>query len=374
MAGAQYPVTIDPTERVTNGGFESGSTAGWYTDSSPAATLTIMSGGANGGTYYCRYQGNWDMGIAGYSRIYQTIDYTGVTSASMAVKIFGYNIYDFVLSDGFWQEAAQGTRNYYINFPGQVATGWVTKSATPTLSGEHKIQFWTYGYNMAGIDSISATGTVTPPTPLTYSMTNVETFSGKMNLAPKGKYACDGVRSELSEWGPPKFYKRDTAVTKADFGSSGLTTSTFHYHYGHGDKLLFDTGIRLTNDWVQPGDVFRAWNGKNKWVLIDACNVLSDPNWGNAMVTTHSIMGFTNEKSAEYWWLPQVFLWKVKDGSMTVYDAYYTATKGVYQGTGARAAVLFHNQNQFENDHFPPGYVAPDGSPNDKLVYKTWEL
>jgi hypothetical protein len=340
-----------------------------------------MSGGANDGTYYCRYKGNLDIGIAGYSRIYQTIDYTGVTSVSMAVKVFGYNVYDFVLSDGFWQEASQGTANYHINFPGQVATEWVTKSATPTLTGEHKIQFWTYGYNMAGIDSISATGTVVPPAPPTYSMTNVETFSGKMNLAPKGTYACEEVQRELSDWDPPKFYNRDSAVTYADFGTSdsgyqGLDESTFHYHYGHGDSFMGAyTGIRLTNSmsYIYPWDVSQKWNYKNKWVLIDACNVLDDPKWGNALVTSHGILGFTTEKPAD-WRVPQVFLLKVKDGSMTVYDAYKKATKEVYQGTGYRAAVLFHNQDQFENDHFPPGYVTPDGSPNDKLVYKTWEL
>jgi hypothetical protein len=122
-----------------------------------------------------------------------------------------------------------------------------------------------------------------------------------------------------------------------------------------------------------PIDVFRAWNGKNKWVLIDACNILSDPNWGNALVTSHGILGFTTEKPKD-WRLAQAFVPKVKDGSMTVYDAYRNATKEAYPNSGYRAAVLFKNQNQLDNDHFPPGYVAPDGSPNDRLQYRVWPL
>ncbi|OPY39273.1 MAG: PKD domain protein [Methanoregula sp. PtaU1.Bin051] len=145
LTGAKYPITIDPTERVTNGGFETGDTSGWTSEGNPS--LSVISGGANEGSYYCYYTGG-----GGYSRIYRTVDYTGVTSASMAVKVFSPNTYDFVLSDGYWQ----GPWNFVIDFPGQQVTGWVTNSATPTLSGDQSIQIWTYLNTQAGIDSIHA--------------------------------------------------------------------------------------------------------------------------------------------------------------------------------------------------------------------------
>ena len=267
----------------------------------------------------------------------------------------------------------------------QADQGYPPRPASCALTSDTMLQFQTAGdcggscacedaggINIDVIVEKTATPTPTPtPISLTYSITNVETFPGAMNLAPKGTYACKAVQRELSEWSL-KFYNRDSAVTKADFGPQGLATSTFHYHYGHGDQLAMGTGIRLTNGWVQPVDVFRAWNEKNKWVLIDACNILSDPNWGNALVSSHGILGFATDKPSD-WQIPQKFFPKVNAGE-TIYDAYRKATEEAYHGKGVKAAVIFHNQNQLEKDHFPPGYVAPDGSPDDNPVYKVWEV
>jgi PKD repeat protein len=392
----------------------------------------------------------------------------------MAVRVFGYNIYDFVLSDGFWQDAAQGTTNYHINFPGQVATEWVTKSATPTLTGAHKIQFWTYGYNTAGIDSIRvmpdlvvppvANFTATPTSgyaPLTvkftdtstgspvtwlwsfgdggtstdknpqHTYTNVGSYTVRLTVRNSdgsstmektnfitvempaysatlvGKYNPKDERMDRSAfrvWSQlnnlnsnritrafihcntdyPEFAIHcDGPVTKPDFGTSGggLNNALLHYHTGHGEKVWWGLGgsrIILTDDFVYPTDVFGKWNNKNKWVVIDACEVLSDRSWGNALGTSHGVMGFETGKPMDDQ-LARFFIQNLNNGE-TVYNSYLIATRSAYRGdrdsegypinNDIRAIVIFKNVYQLSHDSLSS--ISPDAGPLDPVVIKCW--
>ncbi|OPY39274.1 MAG: hypothetical protein A4E35_00043 [Methanoregula sp. PtaU1.Bin051] len=153
LTGAKYPVTIDPTERVTNGGFETGDKTGWTTVVGTTAYYTVKSDTPYQGTYYLDV-----IGASGYSGLRQTINYTGVTSVSGAWAVPAYNRYDLVLSNRWYDFG-----NWYIDFPGQTVKDWSVKSTTPTLSGSSTYDLWTYSSTHGHMDSISADPPISGP-------------------------------------------------------------------------------------------------------------------------------------------------------------------------------------------------------------------
>ncbi|PKG32562.1 hypothetical protein [Methanoregula sp.] len=151
LAGAKYPVTVDPTERVTNGGFETGGLNGWSGLGS-YGSYSVVSGGAHAGNYYLNVQGS-----GGYSGIRQTINYAGVSSVSTAAQIPVRNTYDIPVSN-VWKTIG----NWLINNQGQTIQDWTVRSASTTLTGNSTIDIWTYSSTHGHIDSVTAMGADPP--------------------------------------------------------------------------------------------------------------------------------------------------------------------------------------------------------------------
>lgn len=207
---------------------------------------------------------------------------------------------------------------------------------------------------------------------------------------------CDNIASNLIKAGyKMNFYHQDEEVVKENFAVDPsytghmLTESAFHYHSGHGTDpfnnsgTLFSTYLPLKNyafynitkgiGLVLPYDVKGKWGGKNKWVLLDSCKVLRDDDWGNALTTSHGILGYTSVS-----WVHanfgETFFKYAFDKNETIVNAYKNATIGAYQDENITAKAITKTLDQMENDQFPGvGYMAEDGDINSKSKFNlTW--
>jgi len=232
------------------------------------------------------------------------------------------------------------------------------------------------------------------PEVFTYSLTNV--------MDPPNVISGSGftTNQNVQQWlgdkaGWKLIYNKSWAnVTKADFGSEGggLNDATFHWHVGHGakNKTTGDTflGLRDFEDsYVSTSDVEKKWGGKNKWVVLVSCEVLSDEKWGKALSTSHGIFGF-NTSGVNDTQLPSEFFHYAMEENKTLYDSWHRATKNVFGKThvcteynwindtpvadyingtkiSISAGVRFKTSKQLYNDHLPGyGVVEPDGDPD----------
>ena len=459
LAGAEYPITIDPTERVTNGGFEAGDKSGWSTVVGNTNYYTVKSDSPYQGTYYLDV-----VGTGGYSGLRQTVNYTNVTMISGAWAIPSYNIYDLVLSEEWYYVG-----NWYINFPGQTVKNWSVKTATPTLSENSTLDLWTYASTHGHIDSISATvpdapvadftgtptsgyrpltvkftdlstnsptswswdfgdgdstnatvqnpihtynsaGTytveltatngggsdseekedyITVVTP-TYSMTNIENFDTLSDLYPEGSNTYTNVTNWLT--GTPGwtqlFYDTDSNVDDTDFATNGagLNNADLHYHFGHGDYVYISgtwKGIvpysnyqsNDPNSYLIKDSVYKKWgaevDSRNKWVVLDACWVLADLQWGAALKHSHGILGFASYKYPHSdKALSAYFLQNCIDNNYPVSYAWQRATQDVLQPEHTTVQIIFDTEEQLQTDHLPgQGTISASEVNDDDIVY-----
>jgi len=240
-------------------------------------------------------------------------------------------------------------------------------------------------------ETVNLTKVEVPVTPIekTYSMTYCEnyTLTHQKNMTGCGKAVLGIMRYYLQDnhkW-QEKFVHDDYNVTKADLGTQdsgyqGLDEATIHYHFGHGNgNESSHPFITLSNgDIVNDQDVAGKWNDKNKWVILHACEVLNTTEWGQAMVTSHGILGFETEITTglDEMKFAHAFFWNATYGNQTVYQSFYRATRDAYKRSGYKARVIFHNKDQADHDYLPSveNGVAPDGKPDDVPYVEQWQL
>jgi hypothetical protein len=246
--------------------------------------------------------------------------------------------------------------------------------------------------------TLNITAIERPTIDLTYSTTDI--YYGEREKCSCGEINNENLRcsapvcemrnvDRILQNANPKWTKNKVLskvgydVTKESLGSQGggLTGSTLHYHAGHGiyspdqpDKsgiMLYDNSF--SNEiYLTPSDVLRKWGGKNKWIIISACDVLKDYRWGEALSTTHGILGFTTpEKRYPTPALPSSFFQYAMDEKRPISMAWENATKDTFHGAivkdndgheiTMKAGARFANIYQYENDHLPGyGIIEPD--------------
>ncbi|OPY36104.1 MAG: PKD domain protein [Methanoregula sp. PtaU1.Bin051] len=249
-------------------------------------------------------------------------------------------------------------------------------------------------YTSAGMYTVKLTATngdgsdgeekedyITVETP-TYSMTSVTLYTNASYYPslPNGQAMHDTIQNWLT--GTPgwseSFYQENTEVEDTDFGTQnsgyqGLDETVLHYHYGHGGigengetylPYTYWPSGNLTRD-----EVYKKWDLTNKWVVFDACNVLSNLQWGGALKYSHGILGFYTEKTPSVD-LPDRFLQNCIDNDYTIAYAWRDATEKTYYGSGIVARVIFDTDEQLNNDHLAgQGMIAADEYPDDDTVY-----
>jgi hypothetical protein len=243
-----------------------------------------------------------------------------------------------------------------------------------------------------------------PPCTFSYSITCIENYDhicggpGETNCSINGTISeCDKFDNRLGRtpgW-TRNFYNKDGDVVIQNFGTldgypQSLTESTFHIHSGHGiDALhlsgtMLATGIIPLKQWdydalnppffyhngINALDVRQKWGNKNKWVMIDSCHVLADKQWGNAMSTTHGILGFSGVSYVNPDF-PDTFMDNAINKKYPVVKSFRKSTTKLFDNTTAVAIVK--STDILEKDQFPGiGNISPDPSPNDDPIYIEW--
>ncbi|MFA4878087.1 MAG: DUF6345 domain-containing protein [Methanoregula sp.] len=212
-----------------------------------------------------------------------------------------------------------------------------------------------------------------------FSMTNIENFNSLPNLYPYGTNSHAYVYNWLAGQGwSQRFYETNSNVDDTDFATSGegLNNVDLHYHFGHGDYIGTSTQVQYSNyptSSLTTVDVYKKWGqgliSPNKWVVLDACWVLRDLQWGGALRNSHGILGFASTKNVNAN-LPSSFLQHCIDNDYTISYSWQRATQTVLAGNNHLVRVIFDTPDQLSNDHLPGhGTVASSEIVDDNTVY-----
>ena len=226
-----------------------------------------------------------------------------------------------------------------------------------------------------------------------FSITCIENYDN-IGSIPGSFDECNNVSSKLISAGyKMNFYHKDDEVTIKDFASDPsytghkLTESAFHYHTGHGSSISDGEGGTVSlillkafgildyitgKNQITTSDVEKKWGGKTKWVAIQSCKILQDDEWGNALTTSHGILGYSSSTGVNSSF-PIVFFNYVldKEKKMTIVSAYKRATLDSWHDENIKAKVITKTLDQLYLDRFPTeGYMAPDGDPDSTEIQR----
>ena len=104
-------------------------------------------------------------------------------------------------------------------------------------------------------------------------------------------------------------------------------------------------------DYFVAEDVFKKWGGKNKYVMIDSCYTLRDWMWGNALSTSHGILGWTSTSSVRTDF-PDTFFGYAISQKMTIKNAYKLATLNIEKTDEMNASIITKTEDQFSHRSF----------------------
>jgi hypothetical protein len=217
-----------------------------------------------------------------------------------------------------------------------------------------------------------------------FSITNVENYEELEDLSPWGTLVANNVKYWLgTQAGWTKvFEKKDTFVLQYHFDVTGtplyytnLDKVDFHYHFGHGSYITDHTEIDLTHSpnptsIVKASQVNKRWDILNKWVFLDACRILSDPQWGSALKYSHGILGFSTTKLTSVDCPDRFFSYSI-NSDYPISTAFQRATQESFDSS-VTAVIFADTLDQAQNDHLPgQGYVSPNENPDDGYFYST---
>ncbi|MCK9591069.1 MAG: DUF6345 domain-containing protein [Methanoregula sp.] len=128
------------------------------------------------------------------------------------------------------------------------------------------------------------------------------------------------------------------------------------------------------NSYLTKDEVYKKWGTSlytpNKWVILDACWVLADLQWGGTLKHSHGILGFATYKYTHEESLTSVFMGHCIDNDYPISLAWKIATQDVLHNDPTTVRVIFDTEDQLQNDHLPgQGYVSASEITDDDIVY-----